>query len=342
MKLFYRLWIFFLLPQAVFAQEVLNIYAWGGEIPHEVIEKFEQESGIKVNFSTYDNNETMYARLKASRQGVYDIVLPSSYYVERMRKQNLLQKLENNKLTNSHNLDPEFIHNTYDPDNQYSIPLVWGVTGIFYNKNQVKVPPENWETLWDKRFYRQLLLLDDPREIFSAALLSLHLDPNTTNHADIDKARDKLLTLIPNIKLFASDSIASLLIDEEAIAGIVWNGDAYRAHAENPAVAFVYPRDGFTIWVDCLAIPHNAPHPAAAHKFINFMLRPEIAMQIALHEGYAITNAAARKLLPPEIRNNYLIYPDDKVLQHAIFQRDTDAATLKYYNKLWEEFKLAI
>lgn len=323
------------------AKPVVNVYAWGGEIPKSVIHEFERESGIKVNFSTYDSNETMYAKLRASSQSMYDVILPSAYYVERMRKQGMLMELDKHKLANINNIDAPFQNNDYDPGNRFSIPLIWGATGIFYNQQKVKTPPITWQALWDSHWRNQLMLLDDPREIFAMALLSLNYSPNDTEPAHIKEAYQKLLALIPNIKLFSSDGIQAIIIDEDAIAGVSWNGDAFKAHAENAQIHFVYPSEGFIVWIDCLAIPKNPPHPDAAYQFINFMLKAEVSAKIALKEGHAITNKAGIALLPETIRNNVDVYPTPKILKRATVQRDVSDSTLNLYNQYWQTLKLA-
>lgn len=324
------------------SKKILNVYAWGGEIPASLVRKFEQHSGISVNFSTYDNNETMYVRLKASREGVYDVILPSAYYVERMMKQHLLVKLDKTKLPNLKYLDKAFTNNEYDPENNYSVPLLWGATGIFYHSKWINYNITSLKELWMNQWKSQLLLLDDPREIFSIALLSLGFNPNDNNHEHINKAYQKLLELIPNIKLFASDNIQSILIDEDALLGVSWNGDAYKAYKENSAINFIYPQEGFVIWVDCLAIPAKAPHLEEAYKFINFLLEPENAKEIAEKTGFAITNEAGKALLPDTIKTNTIIYPDAKTLKKGYFQRDVPTETIELFNKYWEQLKLAM
>lgn len=283
----------------------------------------------------------MYAKLRASQKTIYDVILPSAYFVERMQKQGMLQLLDHKLLPNLHNLDEQFVKNDYDPGNRYSIPIIWGATGIFFNHNSVSNPPKNWQGLWDKKWRNQLMLLDDSREIFAIALMSLGFDPNDTNPNHIKAAYEHLLQLVPNIKLFASDSIQAIMIDEDAFIGSAWNGDAFKAHTENKAIEFIYPQDGFVIWVDCLAIPKNPPHLKEAYQFINFILKPETSAQIALKEGHAITNAAGRALLPLPIKNNPVVYPPDEILKKGYFQRDIGEETLALYNQYWEQLKLA-
>ncbi len=323
------------------ADSVVNVYAWGGEIPKQVILQFEKDTGIHVNFSTYDNNETLYSKLRSSKQSIYDVILPSAYFVERMQKQGMLTKIDHNKLTNIKNIDPRFTKNDYDKGNRYSVPLIWGATGIFYNQHWIKEKPHHWQSLWNKRWRRQLMLLDDSREVFAMALMSLNYKPNDENPKHIHEAYQKLLALIPNIKFFASDGIQATIIDEDALAGSVWNGDVVKAQAESKDIQFVYPDDGFVIWIDCLAIPINAPHPNEAYQFINYLLKPEIAIQIALKEGHAITNQTAFAQLPDNIRHNINAYPPPSIMKHGFVQRDVGDDTIALYNHYWQSFKLA-
>ncbi|MFA5960127.1 MAG: spermidine/putrescine ABC transporter substrate-binding protein [Tatlockia sp.] len=333
--------VFFLvLSSASFAGKVVNVYIWGGEIPKKLLHRFEQETGITVRVSTYDNNETMYAKLKASRKSIYDVVLPSGYFVERMRDQGMLTKLNAQKLPNLVNLGKHFTTSSFDPGNQYSVPLVFGATGIFYNES-VNPSPQKWQDLWQKKWRNQLMLLDDSREVFSIALLSLGFDPNDKDPVHIEKAYKHLLALVPNIKLFASDSIQAIMIDEDAKAGVAWNGDAFKAQMENSSIRFDYPKEGFMLWVDCLAIPKNPPHLEEAYRFIDYLLKPESGLSIALTEGAAITNEKARALLPETIRNNPMVYPPSEILERGHLQRDVGEETLALYNKYWQQLKMA-
>ncbi|WP_157061509.1 ABC transporter substrate-binding protein, partial [Legionella brunensis] len=219
MNRIFLLLILSLISTALCAERVVNVYVWGGEIPKKVIQQFEHETGITVNFSTYDSNETMYAKLKASNNSIYDVILPSAYFVERMKKQGMLSFLDQSQLPNLSNLEPNFTENDYDPGNHYSVPLIWGATGIFYNQTFVNTPPKKWQELWQPRWRKQLMLLDDSREIFAIALMSLGFNPNDKNPKHIKEAFHHLLQLVPNIKLFASDSIQAIMIDEDATIG---------------------------------------------------------------------------------------------------------------------------
>lgn len=327
--------------QVMAKERVVNVYAWGGIIPKQVIQDFERTTGIKVNFSTYDNNETMYAKIKTSKQSIYDVILPSGYFVERMSKQGYLLRLDKTKLPHAKNLLHPFINPAYDPNNQYSIPLIWGATGLFYNQHWINIKPKKWGDLWTKQWRNQLMLLDDPREVFAMALFYLGYSANDENPQHIHEAYEALMKLKPNIKLFASESIQAIMIDEDAIAGTAWNGDAYKAHRENRAIQFVYPKEGYIIWIDCLSIPKNPPHEEEAYAFIDFMLHAKSAATIAEMEGHAITNEKGIQRLPERIKNDPLVYPTETVLKRATVQKDIGEEAIALYHAYWQELKLS-
>lgn len=322
------------------AENVLNIYNWSGYMPDDVLRQFTQETGIKVNYSTYDSNETMYAKLKANANIGYDLVVPSSYFIDRMRKQHMLLKLVKTRLSNFKNLNPSLLNKAYDPHNNYSVPYFWSTTGIvvnidYYSLNNI----HNWRDLWRPELKDQVLLLDDAREVFSVALIVLGYSPNDTDPDHIKQAYMKLKALMPNVKIFNAEGVKSIYIDEDITIGMGWNGDIYLAHQENSKIEFVYPQEGFVIAIDSMVIPIGARHVDNAYKFINFVLRPEIAKKISLETGYASPNLAGVKLMPKHILNNAMIYPDQATLKRAIVQTDVGEAHT-VYEKYWELLKI--
>lgn len=331
-----------LVQQSAFAhKKIVNVYLIGGEVPQQLVWEFQKETGIKVNLSIYESNEAMYAKLHANHKQIYDVILPSSYYVERMKKYDMLTRLDLTKLPHSKNIDPFFANNPYDPQFQYHVPLVWGTTGIFYNQKWIKEPPTSWTDLWQPRFINQLMLLDDMRDVFAISLINLGYDPNDTDPQHIAAAYQHLLQLIPNIKLFASNASKALIIDEDAMIGTAWNGDIAKTHTENPDIRFVYPMEGSLLWVDCLAIPKNAPHLEEAYQFIDFLLRAQSGVKIVQLEGFTSTNLASQKHLPITIRDNPTLFPPHPVLARSHYLRDVGEKTLEIYNTYWERLKLA-
>lgn len=339
MKFIIGLLCFICLP--VFAQEkVVNIYNWSNYISSDVLKEFTQETGIKVNYATYDSNETMYAKLKANPHSGYDIVVPSTYFVDRMRKEGMLQPLDKTRLTHFKNLNPALLNKPYDQGNHYSIPYIWSTTGIAINTHYHRLSHvQRWADFWKPEYHNQLLLLDDIHEVFSMALLVLGYSPNDTNPEHIKQAYLKLKELMPNIRLFNADGVKSLYIDGDLTLGMGWNGDIYQATQENAAIHFIYPKEGFVISIDSMAIPVGATHLDNAYRFMNFILRPDIAKKISLETGYATPNEAAVKLMPKAILNNPMIYPDKETLKRGIEQEDVGSAEI-VYQKYWELLKI--
>ena len=325
----------------VFAEEkILNVYSWASYIPESVIHEFEAETGIRVNHSTYPNNEVLYAKLKANPNAGYDVIVPSTYFINRMLKQDLLQKLDHKKIPNIRHIDPNFLQKNFDPKNDYSVPFLWNATGIVVNKKfhqHDKI--ESWHDLWKTQYRDQLLILDDTRETFSAVLLSLGFSVNETNPDIIQKAYQKLKALKDNIKLFNLDTQRSIYLDEDITLGMAWNGDIFLAGLENPNLKFVFPSDGFIIALDNLAIPKNAKHVDYAHQFINFLLRPAVAKKVSLETGFSTANLGAIKLLPPEVRQSTVLYPDATTLKRGHLLEDVGDAA-KLYEKYFELLKL--
>ncbi len=323
------------------AENIVNVYTWAEEIPHFIIAKFEKETGIKVNYATYDSNEIMYAKLRTASNVGYDIIEPSSYYIDRMHHQGMLEKLDKSKLSNYKHLDPFFLNQAYDPRSNYSIPFVWGITGIFLNKGYFSSNDiVQWADLIDKKYKNQLMFLDDAREVFSMALRMLGYSINDKDPEHIKQAYLKLKELMPNVRLFNSDAVTSILIDEDATIGMAWNGDLFKAFGENSKLQFTFPKDGFEIWVDNFAILKNAPHQENAYKFLNFLMRPDIAKAVSMHIKYSTANLTAKNAMPTEIKNNPTLYPSQIVLSRGEFQQDIGDKTFALFEKYWEQLKM--
>lgn len=322
-------------------KQELNVYNWSNYMPKDIIVQFEKETGIHVNYSTYDGNDTLYAKLKADPNAGYDIVVPTNYFVDRMRNEHMLLKLDKSKLDNFKNLDPELLNKSFDPENNYSVPYFWGSTGIVVNKKYFDPRTvTKWSDLWDARFKDQLLILEDPHDVFSITLITLGYSANDDNPQHLYEAYIKLKALLPNVKLFNSDAAKVNYIDEDTTIGIGYSGDTYQAIKENPDLVYIYPEEGFIVYIDCMAIPKYAPHVENAYKFINFILRPEIAAKLSEELAYATPNKAALKLLPKELRDNPVVYPDDKILKRAQFELDPGNVDM-IYEKYMEELKVS-
>ena len=319
---------------------VVNVYNWSDYMPNKVVRQFEKETGIKVNYSEYDSNETMFAKLKAQPTASYDVIVPSDYFVDKMRKQGMLEKLDKSKLSNFKNLNPALLNKSYDPNNNYSIPYLWGTVGITVNQKYISPKDiKSWADFWDPQYQNRLLMLDDMRMVFSVALLTLGYSINDTNPEHIKQAYEKLVQLMPNIKLFNSDSADNLYIDEDIMIGMNFSGDSFRDTAENSQLAYIYPKEGFPIWIDNMAIPKGAPHAENAYKFINFILRPDIAREITLAQRYSSPNLVTMQSLPANFRDNPIFNPSAAILKRSQAQMDLGDAD-RIYAKYWEQLKI--
>lgn len=323
------------------SDKVLNVYAWSGYLSGHIIQLFEKKHGIRINHSTFLNNEVLYAKLKANPDSRYDVIMPSTYFIDKMIKQNLLQKIDKKKLSNFKNINPNFLNRDYDLHNDYSVPYLYNNTGIAVN---TKYHPElnnianvTWKDLWNNKYKEQLLIFDDTRETFAVALMKLGYSINDTNPEHIKEAFEQLKLLMPNIKLFNTAGQRSIYLDEDITIGMGWNGDICLAKKDNPNITFIYPKDGFLIALDCLSIPKNAKHVEYAHEFINFLLEAHIAKDIALLSGFSTANLAGMELLPDNIKNNYIVYPDQVTMRRAQILSDigdTNIIYEKYFESL--------
>lgn len=321
------------------ADNVLYVYNWSEYLPQKVIKQFEKESGIKVKYSTYDSNEAMYAKIKTDKKSSYDIIVPSTYFVSKMSKEGLLAPIDKSKIPNFKNLDQTLLYKPFDPKNDYSVPYLWGSTGISYNSALLgKGAVTSWADLWNPKYKKSVLLTDDLREVFGMSLKVLGYSANDTDPKHIEQAYQKLLALKPNVKVFNSESPKQVYLSEEVKLGMNFNGENYMANQESPDLKYVYPKEGIMLWVDSLVIPKNAKHIDGAHKFINFLLKPEIGKIISEEIGYASPNAASVKLLPKAVQSNRIIYPNAQDLKNSEFQTDIGSA-VKVYEKYWERFK---
>ena len=300
--------VFVLLP-GVRAAETLNLFCWSEYIPRPVIDAFEKETGVHVTTENYASNEEMLAKLLAGG-GSYDLVQPSEYTVEALAKADLLRPLDKSKLLNLPNLDPKFLNLPFDPGNRYSIPWMVGTVGIVVNVDRVKEPITGFADVFDGKHRGRIVVVDDARELVSWALAVLKIPTNDITPATLAKAKPILARWIPQIKVFDSDSPKTALLAGDVDLGIVWSGEGAILYRQDPAkFHWVLPKEGSHRFIDNLAIPKSAPHPANAERFMDFVLRPEISKLISDAFPYTNPNLAARKLLTPAQLANPASYP---------------------------------
>lgn len=320
------------------------MYGWSEYIPQELLDAFAKQYNVKVNYDTYASNEELLAKLQAGAKN-YDVIIPSDYTVHIMAAQNMLEPIDVNQIPNFANVGAEFKNPSYDPGNKYTVPYQWGSVAIAVNTDKVKKPITKFADLWDPEFKGKLVVLDDDREIIGMTLLTLGYDKNSTDPKQLEEAKQKLLQLVPNIKLYDSDSPKTALLSGEAVAGVVWNGEAALAHRENPAIQYVIPEEGMGVWYDNLAIPKDPPHKDAAIAFLNFVLRPDMSALITQAYPYSSVNPAALELLKtndPETYKAYMDFPATNPPAEALAKGhvivDVGDAT-KLWDQVWTEVK---
>lgn len=326
-------------PAAAGEKQKLVIYNWTEYLPESALTAFSKETGIEVEYATYESNESMYAKLKLLDGKGYDLVVPSTFYVEKMRKEGLLQPINKAALKNYANLDSFSMGKAHDPNNEYSVPYLWGTTSIVVNGDDIDASKiKKWADLWNPEYKGKVLLLDDVRDIFFIGLRVCGFNDNSTNEAEINCAYEKLKSLMPNVKAFNSDSPKTLLIRGDVSIGAVWSGEAFKASQEMKNLQYIYPEEGAVVWIDSFVIPKGAANVDAAHKFIDFMLRAESGKASIEELGYAAPNTATLPLLDESLRNNKIIFPDKEDIARGSIHQDIGDGVL-IYQKYWDLLK---
>ncbi|MBO1300326.1 MULTISPECIES: ABC transporter substrate-binding protein [unclassified Enterococcus] len=320
--------------------KIVTIYNWGDYIDPSLITKFEQESGYKVNYETFDSNEAMFTKIQQGGTN-YDIAIPSEYMIQKMIEEKLVMPLDHSKIKGLENIDDRFLNLDFDPDNKYSIPYFWGTLGIVYNDkvfNEEEI--KHWDDLWKPELKDSLMLIDGAREVMGLSLNSLGYSLNSKNMTELNEAAQKLNKMTPNVKAIVADEIKMYMINEEASVAVTFSGEAADMMYENEHLHYVIPTEGSNLWFDNIVMPKTAKNQEGAYDFINFMLDPENAAQNAEYIGYSTPNKAAKALLPKEISEDEQFYPSDETISHLEVYENLGSEYLGIYNDLFLEFKM--
>lgn len=319
------------------SKPTINVYNWGDYIDPDVIAEFEKEFNVKVNYDTFATNEDMYVSIKKGGTS-YDVAFPSDYMIERMIDEGLLEKINKDNIPNLKNIDDRFLDLEFDPNNEYSVPYMWGTVGIIYNKTMVDDVVDSWDILWNEKYSGQILMLDSQRDSIGIALKKLDYSMNTRNMEELEKAKEELIKQKPLVYAYVGDEVKDLMIAEEAALAVVWSGDAVAMMRQNDNLEYVIPKEGSNLWFDNMVIPKTSKNKELAEAFINFMNRPEIAAKNTDYIGYSTANYEALQYLPEDIANSKVAYPDDHELENLeIFKDPKDF--LKVYDEIWLEIK---
>ncbi len=344
-------------PASAQNSRVVNVYNWSDYIDPKVLENFTTETGIKVQYDTFDANETLETKLLAGKSG-YDVVVPTAYFLERQIQARIFQKLDKSRLKNLGNVWPEVAKRlaVYDPGNQYAVNYMWGTTGIGYNVNAVRkrMGPDAKIESWDIIFRPENLakfrdcgvqMLDSADDIIPAALHFLGLNPNSANPAELDKAAALLKKIRPLVRKFHSSEYLNALASGEICLVVGWSGDIKQAQkraieAKNGVmIGYSIPKEGAQMFFDNLAIPNDAVHVAEAHAFIDYLLRPDVAAKNSNLVAYANGNLASQKLIEKSVLEDKSIYPDVETMSRLYTVGARDQKSQRLVNRLWTKIK---
>ncbi|TLY23607.1 MAG: spermidine/putrescine ABC transporter substrate-binding protein [Nitrospirae bacterium] len=316
----------------------LHLFTWSDYTEETVVKQFDERFGIKVVTDTFGSNEELLAKLQGGAAG-YDVVVPSDYMVSILVKQGLLAELDHAKIPNLAHVYKHLKGLYYDPQNTYSVPYLWGTTGIGYNADLVKPPPESWQVLWDARYKGKISLLNDEREVFGMALRAAGESLNATQPAKLEAAKARLMAQKALVKTYTSENYDQLLVSGEVALAHGWSGTILRAADERPSIKYVIPKEGGTIWQDNLCVLKSSAHQGEAMAFINFLLEPRAAALITSKVKYASASEEARLFVPREIAQNPAIYPPESVVARLEWIKDVGEA-IKLYDRAWTELKV--
>ena len=318
------------------------VYNWGEYIDPEVLDQFEEETGIKVVYEEFETNEIMYPKVAAGAAN-YDLICPSDYMISKMIEHDMLQPINFDHIPNLKNIDETYLEPSrgFDPDLQYSIPYCWGTVGILYNKSMIEEGDviDSWEVLWDEKYKDNILMQDSVRDAFMVAEKLLGYDMNTVKEEEIKACTDKLIEQKPLVQAYVVDQVRDKMIGSEAAIGVIYSGEAIYTQRENEDLEYVIPKEGTNVWIDSWVIPKNARNVENAEKFLDFLCRGDIALKNFDYITYSTPNKAAREMIEDEeIRNSTIAFPTADMLKNCeVYQylgEDGDALYQKYWDKV--------
>lgn len=322
----------------------INVYNWGEYISNgsegslDVIAAFENISGIKVNYTNYATNEDMYAKFKAGSGNVYDIVIPSDYMIAKMIKEDMLEKLDFDNIPNISYIDEQYRYPDFDKNCEYSVPYTWGTVGIIYNTKYVtEEEASTWDVLWNPKFKNEILMFSNSRDAFAIALAKLGYSLNTDNLGEIKEAGALLQEQKQYVQTYVMDQIFDKMQLEEAYVAPYYAGDAMTMIKRNPSLAFAFPKESSNIFIDSICIPKGSENKEAAEAFINFLCEPEVAAANCEYICYSTPESAAKELLPDEMKDSPIAYPDAETIARFESFVDLPSEANELMIRLWND-----
>ncbi|MDP1768993.1 MAG: spermidine/putrescine ABC transporter substrate-binding protein [Nitrospirota bacterium] len=319
-------------------QKTLHYFTWSDYVGPELLAEFERRHGVHVVVDTFSSNEELLAKLQGGATG-YDVTVPSDFMAAIMIQQGLVAELDSTMLPNAATLEDHLQHLPFDPTQRFAIPYLWGTVGIGYDSAVVSPPPDSWAVLWDVRYSGKISMLNDQREVFGAVLRLIGTSMNTKDPALIEAAKARLLVQKPLVKAYASEHYDQLLASGDVVLAHGWGGPVARAMLDRPSIRYVVPKEGATLWADCLVVLKSSPRKKLATQFINYLLEPQVSARTTERLLFASANKAARPFVPSRILDNPAIYPPLDLLPRLEWMTDVGAA-LRMYDRAWTELKM--
>ncbi len=319
---------------------VVKVYNWGEYIDEEVIQMFEEETGIEVIYDTFETNEEMYPLIEAG--GVaYDVICPSDYMIEKMIANDLLAEINFDNIPNMEYISDEIMEGSrfFDPENKYSVPYTFGTLGILYNSSLIDEEITSWESLWNEEYAGNILMYNSPRDLFTAPLKLLGYSLNTTDTAELDEAKEMLLEQKPLLQRYVMDQIKDSMISGSASIAMCYSGEVLQLQEQNPDLKYVIPEEGSNYFIDSWVIPANAENKENAEAWINFLNDPEIAYKNFEYITYATPNTGAQEMMDEELAANQAVNPSSEVLSRCEVFRTLGEEGDALYSEMWMEIK---
>ncbi len=323
----------------------INVYNWGEYISDgsegtmDVNKLFEEETGIKVNYTTYDSNENMYNKIKSGGAN-YDIIIPSDYMIQRMISEGLIEKINFDNIPNYVNIMDEYKNLYFDPNNEYSVPYTVGMFGLIYNTTIVKETPNSWSIMWDEKYSGNILMFNNSRDAFGIAQCLLGMDLNTSDENEWRRAYEKLKEQKPLVSSYVMDDVYNKMESGDAGIAAYYAGDFLTMQANNPDLAFVYPKEGTNVYVDSACIPVGCQNKEGAELYINFLLREDVALANAEFICYATPNKAVLENEEYSLRDEKILYPDEDDKPKTQYYHNLPPETLMLMTSLWDNLKI--
>jgi spermidine/putrescine-binding protein len=332
-------------PRVEHTSTEFNLFTWTEYVPPDIVECFGLVYGVTVNVDMFSSNEELQTKLTLGKgSNTYDVVHPSDYMIAVLIRTGMLQKLDQSKLLNLKNLDPGLV-SAYGDRANYVVPYQMGTDAIVYNSETVKNPPKSWADLWKPEYKNRIVSVDDSRVVIGLTLLTLGYDVNSTDESQLEEAKAKLLELKPNIRVFDSDSPKTPLLAGDVDLGVVWNGEAFLASRENPALKYIFPEEGSIIFYDGMGISVDAPHADLAYAWFNYMLQGDVFWLTLQDFPYTIPNKAALEFAKenhPDVYEPYIQSPITNtpadIFAKGHLTEDIGSFITKY-DEVWTEIK---